>query len=271
MTPEALIDWLQSLSAMQLMLYCSLSLVAITWAGVIFVRPILWVWLRPEPRVNELVSHASGGFSLFYALLLGLLSVAAYQNSERVKQLVNVEAAGIASLYRSFAAYPEPLRSELEYLLRDYTLYVIHEDFPAHRQGRITNGGSNRLQLIALQLAEYEPGSRSREILHGEVFRGFSEVSSARHQRLAAVDIRIPGVLWYVVAIGAAITVMMLWMLNMRFRSHLLLGGIVSFFLGVMLFVILAMDRPLRSELGVDADAFRLIYDVVMREDDRAS
>jgi hypothetical protein len=30
------------------------------------------------------------------------------------------------------------------------------------------------------------------------------------------------------------------------------------------------MDRPLRSELGVDADAFRLIYDVVMREDDRA-
>ncbi len=271
MTGEGLIEWLQSLSALQLMLYCSLFFVAVTWAGVILIRPFLWAWLRPEPRVNELVSHASGGFSLFYALLLGLLSVAAYQNAERVKQLVSVEAAGIASLYRTFAAYPEPLRSELEYLLRDYTLYVINEDFPAHRQGRITNGGSNRLQLIERRLAEYEPTSRSREILHSEVFRGFSEVSSARHQRLAAVDVRIPAVLWYVVAIGAAITVTMLWMLNMRFRSHLLLGGIVSFFLGVMLFVILAMDRPLRSELGVGADAFRLIYDVVMREDDRAT
>ena len=28
---------------------------------------------------------------------------------------------------------------------------------------------------------------------------------------------------------------------------------------------------PRGSELGVDADAFRLVYDVVMREDDRAS
>ncbi len=269
MTFESLIDWLQSLSALQLMLYCSLFFVAATWVGVIIVRPFLWTWLRPEPRVNELVTHASGGFSLFYALLLGLLSVAAYQNTERVKQLVNVEAAGIAALYRGLAVYPEPLRSELEYLLRDYTLYVIHKDFPAHREGRITNGGSNRLELIQRRLAEHGPPNRSLEILHGQVFRSLSELSSARHQRLAAVDIRIPSVLWYVLAIGAVITVMMLWMLRMRFRSHLLLGGIVSFFLGVMLFVILALDRPLRSEIGVDAGAFQLIYDTVMREDDR--
>jgi len=268
---EELIEWLQSLSALQLMAYCSLFLVAVTWAGLIFVRPILWAWLRPEPRVNELVSHASGGFSLFYALLLGLLSVAAYQNGERVKQLVNVEAAGIGSLYRSFATYPEPLRSDLEFLLRDYTLFIINEDFPAHRRGEIAYGGSNRLQLIERRLAEYEPTSRSRELLHSQVFHGFSEVAAARHQRLAAVDIRIPAVLWYVVAIGAAITVMMLLMLDMRFRSHLLLSGLVSFFLGVMLFVILAMDRPLRSELGVDASNFQLIYDVVMSEDDRAT
>ncbi len=268
---EELIDWLQRLSALQLMLYCSLFLVAVTWVGLIFVRPFLWAWLRPEPRVNDLVSHASGGFSLFYALLLGLLSVAAYQNTEHVKQLVNVEAAGIGSLYRSFSTYPEPLRSDLEFLLRDYTLFVINEDFPAHRQGEIAYGGANRLQLIARRLAEYEPSTRSGDLLHSQVFRGFSEVSSARHQRLAAVDIRLPGVLWYVVAIGAGITVMMLWMLDMRFRSHLLLGGLVSFFLGVMLFVILAMDRPLRSELGVGADNFQLIYDLVMSEDDRAT
>ncbi len=64
---------------------------------------------------------------------------------------------------------------------------------------------------------------------------------------------------------------MMLWMLAMRFRWHLLLGGLVSLFLGVMIFVVLALDRPLRSELGVTADAFQLIFDIVMQEDDRAS
>ncbi|MEZ5906150.1 MAG: hypothetical protein R3C69_13975 [Geminicoccaceae bacterium] len=177
------------------MVYCALFLVAVTWAGLIFVRPFLWAWLRREPRVNA-VGHASGGFSLFYALLLGLLSVSVYQNSERVNQLVNLEAASIASLYRGFSSYPEPLRSELEFLLRDYTLYVINEDFPCPSPGR-DHCGSNRLQLITRRLAEYEPASRSRELLHSEVFRGFSDISTARHQRLAAVDTRIPGVLWY--------------------------------------------------------------------------
>ncbi len=62
---ESLIDWLQSLSAMQLLLYCALFFVAVTWAGLLVVRPFLSLWLRGEPRVNEVVGHASGGFSLF--------------------------------------------------------------------------------------------------------------------------------------------------------------------------------------------------------------
>ncbi|MEZ5864088.1 MAG: hypothetical protein R3D25_08495 [Geminicoccaceae bacterium] len=68
------------------------------------------------------------------------------------------------------------MRSELEFLLRDYTLYVINEDFPCPSPGR-DHCGSNRLQLITRRLAEYEPASRSRELLHSEVFRGFSDIS----------------------------------------------------------------------------------------------
>jgi hypothetical protein len=265
-----IIDWLQGLPAGQLAAWCAGFFVLATWAGVIFVRPFLRLWFRAEPGVNALVGHASGGFSLFYGLLLGLLSVAAYQNTERVERLVSLEAATIASLYRSFSAYPEPLRSELEYLLRDYTLYIVHEDFPAHRQGRITNGGSSRLQVLERRLVEFEPATRSQDLLHAEVFRGFNDILQARHQRLAAVETRIPGVMWFVVAIGAVITVLMLWMLNMRFRSHLLLGGLVSFFLGTMIFLILAMDRPLRGELGVGPEPFLLVFDVIMSADDHA-
>jgi hypothetical protein len=62
---------------------------------------------------NELVNSATAGFSLYYGLLLGLLSVAAYQSSKEVEDAVSREASTLAALYCSCEVYPEPLRGDL--------------------------------------------------------------------------------------------------------------------------------------------------------------
>jgi hypothetical protein len=92
------------------------------WLGVIFVKPFLRLLIGRQPGINDLVFHTTSGFSLFYGLLLGLLTVAAYQNLEEVRQHVFGEASSLASLYRDVSFYPEPLGSELRELLTDYTL-----------------------------------------------------------------------------------------------------------------------------------------------------
>ncbi len=263
-----LLSWVYSLLTKTLALLCSLAFVAITWLGLIFVRPFLRVWLRSQPGANDLVGQASAGFSLFYGLMLGLLSVAAYQNSEDVRRTVNLEAASLASLYRVAAVYPEPLSSELQYLLRDYTLYVIHEDWPAHEQGRLRQGGMLRLQAIEHHLLTFEPATKTQEILHTETLGHFNALADMREQRLAGARTTIPGVLWYVVGIGAAINIILLWMFDMRFFTHVLLGGIVSFFLGVMIFVIAAMGNPMRSGVMVSPEAYQTVYDTLMRVDE---
>jgi len=40
-------------------------------------------------------------------------------------------------------AYPEPQRTELTTLLREYTRYVIEEAWPLQRQGLVPPGGVN--------------------------------------------------------------------------------------------------------------------------------
>ena len=82
------------------------------------------------------------------------------------------------------------------------------------------------------------------------------------------MGLSIPGVFWYVVLIGAAMNVVLIWMLDMRFFAHLVLGGLVSFFLGVMIFLIAAMDHPLRGAVRIDPAAYRLIYDRLMAQDE---
>ena len=42
-----------------------------------------------------------------------------------------------------------------------------------------------------------------------------------------------------------------LWMLHMELVSQIILGGITAFFLGTMIFLIYAMDRPLQSAVSL--------------------
>jgi hypothetical protein len=263
-----MLEWMDSLSAVRLAVYCSAILVGITWFGIIFFKPFIRWWLRKQPGCNELVSYTSAGFSLFYGLLLGLLSVAAYQNAADVQRNVDNEASSLALVYRGVASYPEPLRSEVQFLLRDYTQYVINKDWPAHEHGKIWNGGALRLQAIEQNLMSFEPTDRGQQLAQEETLNDFNDLIQFRQQRLTGVRTSIPGVLWYVVAIGAAINIIFIWLLDMRFTIHMILGGIVSFFLGVMIFLIAAIDHPMRGAVRVSPDAYQVIYDLVMQWDE---
>jgi hypothetical protein len=76
--------------------------------------------------------------------------------------------------------------------------------------------------------------------------------------------------LWYVVFIGAFLMIAFLWMLHMELVSQIILGGITAFFLGIMIFLIYAMDRPLQGAVSIPPDSFTSVYDLVMRWDARS-
>jgi hypothetical protein len=68
-----------------------------------------------------------------------------------------------------------------------------------------------------------------------------------------------------VVLMGGALNFLLFLLFDMRFMVHMLLGGIVAFFLGVMIFVIVAMDSPFRGEVSVGPDPLEALYDSMMK------
>ena len=89
--------WLDQQSAEALLIYFPPFFVAVTWPGIFLVRPFLRFWLRRQPGANDLIGFASAGFTLFYGVLLGLLTVATYQNVKDVADNVNREALRIGT------------------------------------------------------------------------------------------------------------------------------------------------------------------------------
>ena len=69
-------------------------------------------------------SFLSAG-STFCGLLLGLVAVSAWRAHSDAASLVTHEATTLAALYRDIGDYPEPTRSELRKMAKDY---VTHTD-----------------------------------------------------------------------------------------------------------------------------------------------
>lgn len=237
---------------------------AVNWLGSIFIRPFLRLIVRNQYGANDLISYLLGAHGVYFGILLGLLSLAAYENFNKAETQVTQEAASMSGLYRVFSGYPEPARGELRQLLREYARSVISDDWPAQRRGETPRGGTELVTKIQTSLYAFEPKTAGQELLHGQALSSFNDLRDFRRLRLYAVNSGIPELLWYVVLIGAITSMVLFWMLDMKFLPHLLLGGISNFFLATLIAFVVAMDNPFLGEVSISSSPFEQIYDQLM-------
>lgn len=114
MDVEAWRDRLLDMAPDDLARVLTLTFVLAAVGGILLLKPVLRLLIgRAAPTINETIGYGTANFSLFYALLLGLLMVAAYQNREVVEQDIQSEAGALGTLYVDIGFYPEPLRSRM--------------------------------------------------------------------------------------------------------------------------------------------------------------
>jgi hypothetical protein len=70
---------------------------------------------------------------------------------------------------------------------------------------------------------------KSQEALHGAALKQFNAFYEYRRARLHSVTSSIPAVMWYTVAVGALLNILLLLLFDLRLGIHLLLGGILVF------------------------------------------
>lgn len=253
--------WLYDTPTVILAALFAVVFIGFTWLGIIFVRPFLRLLLRRQPGLNDLVGYILSSHCAFFGLLLGLLAVAAYQNLSDVERTVNREAGYLRSIYRSVTSYPEPMRSQTLPLIREYTRYVIEDAWPQQRRGIIAAEGTSRMNAVQEKLFGFEPQTKAQGFVHTETMSQFSAMAEVRRARIQSVDTNIPPMMWYVVLVGALITILLVWMLDMRLLPHLLLSGVLAFFLSTVICLVFVMDRSFRGEISIGADASKAVYD----------
>ena len=221
-----------------------LVFVAVVAVGILATRRVVHSRANRDSSWNDAVEMTLTVFSMFYGILLGLLVVSAYENLDESDDVVANEASVISVVYRNFEGFPEPTRTTLVGGLRDYAQEVVDNSFAQQAQGLRPRGEMPFIASMFKTVQSFVPKGANEVSLQAETMRQLSNLQDSRHARLNNVDMGIPGTLWFIVGLGAAITLGLICLLDFPLRSHLTFGCLLAFFIGATIFVTASMDSP---------------------------
>jgi hypothetical protein len=231
--------------------------VSVTWIGIFLTRRTVHSWLHRDKRANKMVGDALANFFVLFGILLGLLAVATYQNFASVGDIVDKEASSLSALYRDVSAYPQSVCSQLQDGLREYTRYTIEEGWDEQRHGIVPRGGSKLITSVLHLLLTFNPSTDREKNVHAETLRQYNIKVEFGRARLSNVTTGLPSVLWWVVAFGALMTIVLIWMQDM--------SAVLASILGAVIFLIAELDHPFRGEVSIGPESMVRVYEGVMK------
>lgn len=256
-----MIDWLYRLPTFWLCVLIVGFFLVIAVVGLRLTRS----WSKRISRAeNDFANYYIAAIAVVYAVLVGLIAAASWDNFTEVENIVSAEAASVADLYRTAEAYPPPIRDRLQGMLREYVQHVVNEEWPTQRRGVVPTTHTILAKRIYQGWTNFEPATPTQQIAHAEMLRQLDEFLSNRRQRLDAVESNLPGVMWAVLVLGAVVTLVttfFFWTESWSF--HVFLNVALAVTLGLVIFLIFALDRPLVGSVSVEPTKFEELEQVM--------
>jgi hypothetical protein len=219
------------------------------------------LWLARRSPLNDRFSSELGEHSrafdflgIAFAILLGFVVLQAYDSYNEAKRGAEQEAQAVLELTRTASAFTPEEHELLEGALVCYGRAVIEKGWPAMRGGGegspvVTDWGRHfREQAFALDV---------RSVIQEEAFRQLLVEQDARIEgrriRLAEAVRVTPAPLWFVLVLGAALTIAWIVLGASRRGSFLVQASAVASVAAMAtatLLLVWFLDHPFEGEAG---------------------
>ncbi len=238
------------------------SAIAIALVGQRFTRRWVKRIAGGDGQYNELVGTTLSTVGVFFGITLGLISVGTWQTFADAGMNVNQETTALAVLYRSISVYDEPDRSALRDSLKEYVSYTIQEAWPIQRKGKIPMGDLEKISDFQKKLVAYETKSETMNHVHALSLGAFNTTIEHRRIRMQNVTTGLPDTLWWVVIFGALLNIFIPWLLvyDRQIIQDLTIV-LMAATIGLLVFMMGAMDNPFRGDFSVSSEPFESLLE----------
>ena len=238
---------------------CVASLAAV--AGLTLVQRLVPSPLR-QHRSNDAAVAMYQTLGVVYAVLLGLVVIAVWEEYGTAAETVESEANAVAEIAWLAHGLPAPDGLQLQELARSYTQEVLEEEWPQMEQGRVGQRGWDLIDDVRVALQEVEPRTEPEQALYAEGQDQVQRLADARRMRLVAAEERTPAVLWVVLILGGVATIGFTYLFGLEATwANRLMVATLAAVISLALFTVGVLEHPFSGGARVEPGAYELILD----------
>jgi len=213
---------------------------------------------------NDIVGFYLAAVTVLYGVTLGLLAIGAWTTYTETEAKVARESAALSTLYRTAGGLPEPTRGLLRDDLRNYARQVIDISWPEQQRGILPLEDRAALRKFRTDFESFNPTTETQKILEAEIVQQFDMLQETRSMRLDSVRDELPTPLWTLILAGGLICIVVTWFFHMESLSmHTWMTVLFAGLLGLMVFMVAALDNPYRGKISVSSDPLVRVYQIM--------
>lgn len=249
---------------MDFLLYCGVAtqiiFVVVVFGGGSIAGLCLVRWLVPLDRLqknHEVAGVTFGVLGAFYGLVLAFVIVAAWERFNDANAYALTEATALESLYKLGEAFSEPMRSQLDSVVLEYSHRVVEKEWPEMAHNTFQGGKVGAHELWSTVLADHPTDSREQMLMDKSIDQ-LNLISQARAERFNFYEEDLPSVVWTVIYLGCLMTIGFSYFFGSNvFRAQVLMCGFFSILLGMTILAILELAHPYQGVVTISNEPYR--------------
>lgn len=209
---------------------------------------------------NDRAGFILAVIGVIYAVLLAFVAVGVWERFQQAEQRSYDEAAALSTIYRDAGSFPSG--TSIRPLVRAYVHWVITFEWPQMARGQRAPVADALLESIDRSVRDLPATTPRLQNIQAEMLAASSSAIVDRQTRLTVDFVGVHPIMWLVLILGAVVTVGFTYLFGFEraIMQQLMIGGL-SLLIGLVLFLIMALDFPYRGSIAVQPEAFRSLLE----------
>ncbi len=238
-------------------LLITLGVVVVSVFGLLVSRK----WLdkyHPELKTQHDITDPYSQFvAMLFAVLLGFMVADSMQRFGVARETVQSEASALGNVFRIAEGLPKENENTLRDLCAQYASEVINDEWPMLTLHKDSPKAWVIYRKLWSTITTYEPVTQRQNNAQQALLEAMESLGNSRRMRVEALHSGLPIVLWAVLFIGGAATIIFTYFFaadNMTIQ--IIMVSMVSLVICLNLFLLASYDDPFNGDVKISPSAF---------------
>jgi hypothetical protein len=230
----------------------------VAMAGPIVARH--YVELSRLRTNNEVAGFKFATVGVLYAVLLAFAVVVVWEKFNQAESEVAKEAGAAATVYLLSRGVEPEHGAAIRKATTDYLTAAVTKDWPAMQEESDSPAVTEALNEVYRAVLKFHSFEASEGIVIAEMLRQVDRISDARRERLVMADGVVPGIIWFVLFGGAAVTISFTFFFGTEnLRAQAVMTGALSILIFAGLLTVATIDHPFAGTVKVGPEALSAV------------